>query len=130
MELNRAQNLLDLSSTQAVDDRTLSLRVYVQAALCMFPGELADSERLMMRVDPRVVSIAPAGVALAATYRGDLDRATELDRSSPSVTQRKSMAALHQRADRGRRCDWATAAFHYSAAIDEAAQQESASSLV
>ena len=100
IEFNRAQDLLDLSSTPAVDDRTLSLRVYVQATLCMFRGEMAESERLMMLVDPHVVSIAPVGVALprrtAVTSTG---QASSIG-ATPHVAQRPSMAALRQRGDR------------------------------
>jgi len=75
----------------------------------------------MMAVDPHVVFIAQAGVALAATYRGDLDRAAGLNQSYP-LTSPSARAWHHYVSGEiaGRRHDWPTAASHYRVAIDEA----------
>ena len=121
MNFDRAQDLLNLSSTLGPDARTSSLRDYVQATLCMFRGEMAESERLMSGVDPHVVPTAPAAVALAVTYREDLDRAADLNRSYPLASP--SARAWHHYVNgeiAGRRREWTTAASHYASAIGEA----------
>jgi hypothetical protein len=121
LDFDRAQDLLDRSSRLAVDDRTVTMLHYVRGALCMFRGEMAESERLMMEVDPHVVYISQAGVALAATYRGDLDRADALNHSYP-LTSPSGKAWHHYVSGEiaGRRLDWTAAASHYRVAVDDA----------
>jgi predicted ATPase/class 3 adenylate cyclase len=122
LDFIRAQRLLDLGSTLALDDRARSLRDYVQAALCMFRGEMAESERLMTGVvDHRVAFYAKPGTALAATYRGDLDRAAMLNRAY-ALTAPSLSAWNHYISGEiaGRQREWATAESHYRAAVDDA----------
>jgi predicted ATPase/DNA-binding SARP family transcriptional activator len=121
LDFTRAQNLLDVTSTLALHDRTLALRGYVQAVLCMFRGEAADAERLMRGIDPHFVPLGPPGAALTATYRGHLDRAADLNHAYPLTSP--SVTAWHHYVNgeiAGRRRDWATAASHYRDAIDQA----------
>ena len=78
-------------------------------------------QRILSRIDhPVVIGMHEFGAALAAVYRGELDRAEDLNHGFPLTSP--SRRAWHHYISgeiAGRRGDWETAASQYRVALDE-----------